>query len=74
MKDLVWLVLRFMDALEELSDGSISSGESAPECTHPKKKKKEVSLEHLQKCGYKGGASVLLVPEPEQETQQELQW
>lgn len=64
-----------MDALEELSDGSASSGDSAPECTHQQKKKKqEVSLEHLQRCGYKGGASVLLVPEPEQETQQELSW
>ncbi|GMH45171.1 hypothetical protein BSKO_13128 [Bryopsis sp. KO-2023] len=66
---------RFMDALGELTDddGTSNSG-SEPDEPAEKKKKVEVSLEQLERCGYKGGSSVLLVPVPQSNSQAEMKW
>jgi len=53
---------RFMDAL----DGLDSSEEEEVE-EETKKKKRTLTMEDLEKCGYKERPSILLVPEPKEE-------
>eukprot|EP00803_Ostreobium_quekettii_P011712 evm.model.scf_26.2 EVM.evm.TU.scf_26.2 scf_26:23724-25272(+) len=61
-----------MDALGELSGSDSSEDEGSPE-PEAKRKKPDVTLEDLHNCGYKGGPSVLFVPEPCQADEIELQ-
>ena len=68
---------KFMDVLG-LSDGSGSDSESAeeePVAQQPaKKSKQEIDVEKLKEHGYKGGLSVLLVPEKQDEGQANWAW
>jgi hypothetical protein len=59
-----------MDALEGLSDVSDDSGSDGDEGAAPvpaPKRAKTIDVEALQQHGYKGGPSVLYVPEQEDE-------
>ena len=51
-----------MDALDELD-----SSEEEEEVEETKKKKRTLTMEDLEKCGYKERPSILLVPEPKEE-------
>lgn len=64
-----------MDALEQLSDGSSESTEGDGEAEQESKPSNlEMTMEQLERCGYKGTRSLLLIPEPQQEVQQDLRW
>ena len=68
---------KFMDVLG-LSDGSDSDSEVAeeePVTQQPtKKSKQEIDVEKLKEHGYKGGLSVLLGPEKQEEGQAQWAW
>ncbi|GAB4814720.1 hypothetical protein N2152v2_001766 [Parachlorella kessleri] len=68
---------KFLDIVG-LSDGSDSDSESAEEEAPPKqptkKSKQEIDVEKLKEHGYKGGLSVLLVPEKQEEGQANWAW
>lgn len=55
---------RFVDALED----STSSDED--ETMVPKAPKRKLTIDDLEKCGYKDRPSILFIPEPKQEVEQ----
>lgn len=68
---------KFMDVLG-LSDASDSDSSGSDEETEPqpvkKAKQNEIDLEKLQEHGYKGGLSVLLVPEKPEGQEANWNW
>lgn len=69
-----------MDALDAVSDDS-EAGSSSEEPEHdaeeqaaPKKQKTDITLEDLQKQGYKGGLSVLYMKPSDDTGEQNWNW
>lgn len=66
-----------LDAVSDDSDAGDSSEEQEDEAKEPapaKKQKTEITVEDLQKQGYKGGPSVLYMKPPEESGQQNWTW